>query len=106
MEKASQQKFRKKFETVGPEEFYTLLCDYAKAKIEEIEKNSSLEENISPEAELLNLSNQFWQIYKREEKNIYKEISYVFKRAANKTYRMLLRKKMIKKSNKFLNLVQ
>lgn len=105
MQNTSKQHFIEKFETAGPEEFYLILFRYAEARIAENSVNKG-SKGPSPEFELLNYSNQFFQIYKRENKEIYKLISYAFRRAANKTYRKMVKQKLIKRSNKFLNLVE
>ncbi len=102
MQNTSKQHFIQKFETAGPEEFYLILFRYAQARISE----NTVNKGTSPEVELLNYSNQFLQIYRRENKEIYKHISYAFRRAAHKTYRMMVKQKLIKRSNKFLNLVE
>ncbi len=102
MQNTSKQHFIQKFETAGPEEFYLILFRYAEARIAE----NSINKGPSPEVELLNYSNQFFQIYKRENKEIYKLISYAFRRAAHKTYRKMVKAKLIKRNNKFLNLVE
>lgn len=102
MQNTSKQHFIKKFESAGPEEFYLILYRYAQTRIAE----NTINKGPSPEVELLNYSNQFLQIYRRENKEIYRLISYAFRRAAHKAYREMLKKKIIKKSNKFLNLVE
>lgn len=102
MQNTSKQHFIQKFETAGPEEFYLILFRYAQARISE----NTINKGPSPEVELLNYSNQFLQIYRRENKEIYKLISYAFRRAAHKTYRTMVKQKLIKRSNKFLNLVE
>lgn len=102
MQSNSKQLFVQRFETGGPEEFYAFLIQYVDSKI----VDGTIGKSLSPEMELLNYSNQFLQIYKRENKDIYREISFCFRRAAQKTYRMLLKKKLIKRNTKFLNLVE
>jgi hypothetical protein len=102
MQNTSKQHFIEKFETAGPEEFYLILFRYAQARISE----NTINKGPSPEVELLNYSNQFMQIYRRENKESYKLISYAFRRAAHKAYRMMVKQKLIKRSNKFLNLVE
>lgn len=102
MQNTSKQQFIERFETAGPEEFYLLLFRYAETRINE----NSISKGTSPEIELLNYSNQFLQIYRRENKEIYRLISFAFRRAANKAYRLMVRKNIIKRNNKFLNLVE
>lgn len=102
MQLHSKNHFIKKFEAAGPQEFYSILFRYAQARISE----NTINKGPSPEIELLNYSNQFLQIYRRENKDIYRLISFAFRRAAHKTYRVMLKQNLIKKSNKFLNLVE
>ncbi len=102
MHDSSKQNFIERFTSIGPDEFYIFLVKYADSRI----SDNTINSGTSPEVELLNYSNQFSQIYKREKKDIHKLISFSFKRAANKTYRTLYKKKLIKKSSKFLNLVE
>lgn len=102
MQNTSKQLFIQRFETAGPEEFYIFLIRYAETRVVE----NTVSKGTSPEIELLNYSNQFLQIYKRENKEIYRDISHAFKRAAHKAYRLMLKKNLIKKNNKFLNLVE
>lgn len=101
MQTSSKQHFVQRFEDAGPEEFYLLLYRYAQTRVSE----GAMTKGTSPEVELLNYSNQFLQIYRRENKEIYSQISHAFRRAAHKAYRMMLKKGIIKKSNKFLNVV-
>lgn len=101
MQNSSKELFISKYEAAGPEEFYLFFVRYAQTRIAE----NSLNKGPSPEVELLNYSNQFTQIYKRENKDIYRLISYAFRRAAHKAYRTMVKKKLIKRSDKFLNLV-
>lgn len=102
MQNTSKQVFVQRFEADGPEEFYIFLVHYVDTRI----KDGSGNKAISPEMELINYSDQFLQIFRRENKEIYREISRCFRRAAHKAYRKLLRKKIIKKNTKFLRLVE
>lgn len=60
---------------------------------------------VSPEAELLAYCNHFTQLYRKERVELYRDIAFSFKRAANKAYRLMVSKNMINKSSKFLNVV-
>ena len=103
MQNASKQHFIQRFENGGPQDFYLFLLSYAQTRIAE----NTISKGTSPEIELFNYSEQFIQIYRRENKIIYREISYSFRRAAFKTYRHMLKQKLIKKNSKFyLNLVE
>ena len=102
MQNSSKQFFVQRFEASGPVKFYEFFVKYANTRINE----NTINKATSPEIELLNYSNQFLQIYRRENKDIYREISFCFRRAANKTYRIMIKKKLIKRSNSFLNLVE
>jgi hypothetical protein len=102
MQNASKQLFVQRFENVGPAEFYTFLTRYADTRISE----NAVNKGTSPEVELLNYATQFIQIYRRENKEIYREIAFCFRRAAHKAYRQMVKNKLIKRNNKFLNLVE
>jgi hypothetical protein len=95
--------FVPKYKASGDEKFYKFLLMYALNKLVYIEKGSY--KGISPELELLDYHDQFLVLYRREGEQVYLDLAYVFRRAAHKVYRVLLKKKMTNKSNKFLQLV-
>jgi hypothetical protein len=58
-----------------------------------------------PDTELLNISQNFLQLYREEGDDHYLEISKICRKVAHRVYRVLLKKHLVKKNNKFLNLV-
>lgn len=94
--------FISRYSTIGDENFYQFLISYALTKIEEKKKKN----NINPEIELLNYSDRFLHLYRKENKEVYLIISKIFRKAAHSIYRKLLKQKMIKENKRFLNLVK
>lgn len=103
----SKKIFIDKFSSFGDEKFYQFLLNYAIGKIADgnFKKKYNKSEN-SPEKELLSYYDKFLFLYRNENNIIYLDIAKLFRRAANKIYRILLKKKVIKKSNIFFNLVE
>lgn len=101
--------FITKYSSFGDEKFYKFLLNYAINKIianEETEKDSpKSESSLSPAAELLDYHDKFLFLYRKESDFIYLEIARVFRKAAHKVYRIMLKKRIIEKSSKFLNTV-
>jgi len=100
-EESLKKEFIPKFIEKGETEFYKLLIAYSLNKM-------SLKESknfISPEIELLDYHNAFMSLYRKEGDDNFLKIAKVFRKAAHKIYRVLLKNSIINKSNKFLNLV-
>lgn len=101
--------FVTKYSSFGNEKFYKFLLNYAINKIvanEEIRKeNPKSEAGISPELELLDYHDRFLLLYRRENELVYLEIARLFRKAAHKIYRIMLKKNMVERSAKFLNMV-
>lgn len=107
MPEESKKIFIEKFSSFGDEKFYKFLLNYAIVKIADINfKKKQLKSENSPEKELLDYYNKFLYLYRNEHNIIYLDIAKLFRRAANKIYRILLKNKSIKKSNNFFNLVE
>lgn len=98
--KKTKDLFLAKYSNIGRDRFYKFLIIYAIEKIANIK-----ETKISPESELMNYHDNFLQLYRRENDIIYLDIARQFRKAAHKIYRMMLKKDLIDKSNRFLNLV-
>ena len=58
-----------------------------------------------PDIELLNMSQNFLQLYREEGDERYLEISKICRKVAHRVYRVLLKQHLVKQNNKFLNLV-
>lgn len=100
--------FLTKFSNFGSEKFYKFLLNYGVNKIitfAELKKNKSEQGNISPELELLDYHDKFVILFRRENDNSYLEMAKLFRKAAHKIYVIMLKKDMIVKNNRFLNLV-
>jgi hypothetical protein len=92
-----------KYNSVGEQKFYRLLLSDAMNKLIKIRDNEY--KGISPEMELLNFSERFLQLSRREGDTLHLELSRLFRKAAHKVYRIGLKVNMWKKNPKFLNLV-
>lgn len=102
-EDLSKSEFYKKYAYVGEAKFYRFLLCYGVNKIVKVEKDETF---ISPEIELLELSNKFLFSYRRQSNLEFLEISKLLRKAANKIYRMMLKKDLTNHNNKFFNLVK
>ena len=98
-----KQEFLPRYLSSGEYKFYKYLLVYALNKL--VLKNLEEIENITPELELFEYHEKFLAMYRREGSEEYLEISKIFRRAAHKIYRVMLKQGMTEKSNKFLNLV-
>jgi hypothetical protein len=92
-----------RYQAAGEQRFYHNLLSYAVNKLIKIKDEEFL--GISPELEFLEHSESFLFLYRRESDPVYLELSRVFRRAANKIYRMMLKKGMTQRNSKFLNVV-
>lgn len=92
-----------KYHTIGEQKFYKHLLCQAIAKIVKIRNDEY--KGTSPEMEYLNFSEKFLILYRREGIMEHLEVSKIFRKAAHKIYRIMLKKKMISVNSKFLNLV-
>lgn len=100
---ALKKEFVPKYLAAGEPRFYRFLIIYALNKLMYIEKGTY--KGASPELEFINYYDQFIILYRREGEEIYLDLARVFRRAAHKIYRVMLKKKMTEKNIKFLNLV-
>lgn len=98
-----KQEFVPKYLASGEEKFYKFLLVYALNKLIAIEKK--LYKGISPDLELLDYHDQFIILYRREGEGVYLHLAKCFRKAAHKIYRAMLKKDMITRNSKFLNLV-
>jgi len=103
--------FVSKFSSFGNEKFYKFLLNYAVNRLisnDELKKTNPQDPppGLSPEAELIDYHDRFLVLYRREHEIVYLEIAKLFRKAAHKIYRIMLKKDMIKRDNRFLNLVE
>lgn len=100
---AIKKEFVPKYLAAGEPKFYRLLLLYALNKLIYIEKGSF--KGKSPELEFLDVYDQFIILYRREGEDVYLDLARVFRKAAHKVYRVMRKKKMTEKNERFLNLV-
>lgn len=98
-----KKEFLPKYLSNGEVKFYNFLLFYAVGKLMAIDKKEY--KGIPPNLEFLEYHDQFIILYRREGEEIYLKIAKVFRRAAHKIYRIMLKKKLSPRNNKFLNLV-
>lgn len=96
-----KQLFINKYSTVGEEKFYKFLITYALKRM--VENNDNTVYN--PANELMEYYDMFLKLYRREGTEIYLELSKQFRRAAHRIYRVMKKKGIASKTNKFLYLV-
>src|SRR4051812_44745629 len=95
--------FINKYTTVGEEKFYKFLITYALNRI--VEPTEKDKGNFNPALELMDYYDMFLKLYRREGDEIYLELSKQFRRAGHKIYRIILKKGLTERNNKFLHLV-
>ena len=100
---ALKKEFVPKYLAAGEPKFYRFLLFYALNKLIHIQKGTY--KGKSPELELLDYYDQFIILYRREGEEVYLELGRVFRRAAHKIYRAMLKKELTEKNPRFLNLV-
>ena len=98
-----KNEFVPKYQKVGDKKFYQFLLTYALNKLIAIEDKSY--KGVYPDLEYLGYYEQFMILYRREGEDIYIDLARIFRRAGHRIYRIMLKKKIIKKNLKFLNLV-
>lgn len=98
-----KKQFLPKYLSSGEERFYNFLLFYAVSKLSAIDKKEY--KGIPPHLEFLEYYDQFIILYRREGDEIYLNIAKVFRKAAHKMYRIMLKKQFTPRNNKFLNLV-
>ncbi len=92
-----------KYLSEGEAKFYKSILMLAINKIVVIEREKY--SGVFPHLELLEIYNQFVILYRREGDEKLINIARLFRRAAHKIYRLMLKRKMTNKNDKFLNLV-
>jgi hypothetical protein len=106
-----KQEFIPKYLAVGEARFYRFLLTYALQKLVEMERQQSSSEKMEkteiapPDLEFLAYYEKFLVLYRREGEGIYLEIAALFRKAAHRIYRVMLKKNMTPPNRKFLNLV-
>ena len=98
-----KQTFIPKYLATGEQKFYRFLLIYALNKLIAIERGVYTGE--VPNVEFLNYHDRFIILYRREGEEVYLQVARIFRKAAHKIYRVMLKKKMTEINPKFLNLV-
>lgn len=98
-----KQEFVPKYLAGGEQKFYRFLLLLALNKLILIEKG--IYKGITPDLEFLDCHDRFIILYRREGEEVYLKIARIFRRAAHKIYRTMLKKDMTAINAKFLNLV-
>jgi hypothetical protein len=95
--------FIERFQKIGNERFYRFLLAYAIEKLVMIETGNT--KITSPETEFLDYAEKFLQLYRREGLPTYLELSKTLRKAGHKIYRLMLKKGLINKNCRFLQVV-
>jgi hypothetical protein len=98
-----KSEFLAKYKAVGGERFYKFLLIQAISKLVSIEGGSY--KGTPPELEYLNYSDRFIILYRREGDELFLKLAKIFRRAAHRVYRIMLKKSMTVPNAKFLNAV-
>lgn len=98
-----KQEFLSKYLSMGPDKFYRSLLGYSIKKI--VAAKQEKKEHLTINLELLDYYDQLIILYRREGDVNYLELAKLFRKAAHKIYRFLLKENLTNKNNKFLNLV-
>lgn len=101
MNEETKSIFLAKYEKAGNEQFYDFLVSYGTNRI----NNANEIKGATPEVELMNYYEQFLTLFRITDEKIYIDIARVFRRASHKIYLLMVKKEMIRRSDKFLNLV-
>jgi hypothetical protein len=102
--KQLKDSFVPKYLAVGDEKFYHHLIMIAMLKVILIKQGTYKE--TSPEILFLDLYDQFLLLYRREGEETFLKIAKVFRRAAHKMYRVLLKQNLCQYNSKFLNIIK
>lgn len=94
--------FISKFLAVGEEQFYQFLISYALNRL----VDTPITKKYNPANELLEFHDMFLKLFRRENDEIYLNLSIQFRKAAHKIYRIGLARGLLEVSNKYLTLVK
>jgi hypothetical protein len=103
MSEVLKNEFIPKYLAAGERKFYRFLLVFALNKLVLIEKGTF--KGATPDLQFLDCYEQFIILYRREGEEVYLELARLFRRAAHKIYRIMLKKKMTAPNSKFLQSV-
>jgi hypothetical protein len=98
-----KKEFVPKYLAAGEQRFYRFLLVYALNKLVLIDKG--IYKGTTPNLEFLDYHDRFIILYRREGEEVYLRVARIFRRAAHRIYRIMLKKNMTPHNAKFLNLV-
>lgn len=94
--------FISKYNKAGSEQFYDFLVNYATNRVD----NVANIKGSTPEVELMGYYEQFLALYRQDGQELYLDIARIFRRASHKIYHLMIKRDMIGKNDRFLNLVE
>ena len=95
---------KQEYIAIGKDKFYRDLLVCAFKKLILIEQGAF--RGLTPELEYLDQYGQFIILYRRTGDGELLEIAKMLRKAANKVYRIMLKKNMTKRDDRFFNIVQ
>jgi hypothetical protein len=98
-----KQEFVPKYLAAGEQRFYRFLLVYALNKLVLMEQK--VYKGAPPHLEFLDYHDRFIILYRREGEGVYLQVAKLFRKAAHRIYRIMLKKNMTVLDIKFLNLV-
>lgn len=103
MENDFKKEFIDKYKVVGEQKFYNFILTFGIDKLSKL-SNGDIK-GISPEIEFIDYYDKFLMLYRRNNDKDCLLLAKIFRKAAHKIYRVGLKKKLIDKNTKFLNVV-
>jgi hypothetical protein len=92
-----------KYLASGKQRFYRSLLTYGTSKLVLMQEDKF--RGIAPDIEFLEYHDIFLFLHRREGDEVFLDMSRLFRKAAHKLYRIMLKQRMTAKNSKFLNLV-
>jgi hypothetical protein len=89
------------YEKIGNDRFYRFLLADAIGKIVRMQSG----EKLSPETELLKHAEHFVSLYRKTNLQVYLDVSRCLRKAGHKIYRLMLKKELIQRNARFLQVV-
>lgn len=98
-----KKEFISKYLADGNDKFYRFLLILALNKLVLMSKGTY--KGPLPNLELLDWHDQSIILYRREGEEVYLQVAKIFRRAAHKIYRIMLKKQMSERDPRFLNVI-
>jgi hypothetical protein len=98
----SDKEITARYQQQGNDRFYRSLLASAIDKLANGKANVDI---TSPEIELINQAAHFLSLYRKTGLDVYLDMSRCFRKAGHKIYRLMLKKSLIHRNPKFLQLV-